>query len=117
MALLFPPAAPALRLIAEDLEPMLAMGGGMSAAAVAELHRELIGAAEMARAQEALAGAEEPVSRRLFAIAGAVEKHLGQPTILDPDDVALLHAAVKDCAAAMARLPEPVGSDDAWDAA
>lgn len=107
MAMLFPPAAPALRRIAEDLEPMLALGGGLSASAVAELHRDLVKAADKARVQEALAGLEDPVSRRLFALAGAVEKHLGQPAFLDPDDVAMLHAAVQGCAGAMERLPEP----------
>jgi hypothetical protein len=119
MAMLFPPAAPALRTIAEDLEPMLALGGGLSADAVAELHRDLMAAAEKARVQEALAGVEDPVSRRLFALAGAVEKHLGQPAFLDPDDVALLQTAVAGCAEAMEALPEPTsGVDDIlWDRA
>lgn len=107
MATLFPPSAPRLRGIADDLAPLLALGGTLSASCVRELHRDLVDAAEAARVQEALAGAEDAVSRRLFAIAGGVEKHVGQPATLDPDDVALLHAALLDCAGAMAALPEP----------
>ena len=112
MAALFPPSAPRLRAIADDLEPLLALGGSLTASCVDELHRDLVAAAEVARVQEALAGPADPISRRLFAIAGGVQKHLGQPTILDPDDVAMLHAALLDCAGAMAALPEPEGGED-----
>lgn len=118
MSTLFPPSAPALRCIAADLAPLLAMGGRLSASAVAELHRDLLSAAATARLQEALAGPDDPVSRRLFAIAGGVEKHVGAPAILDPDDVALLHAAIGDCAGAMEALPEPADADATeWDPA
>lgn len=109
MASLFPPAASALRAIADDLEPLLATGGRLTAFALGELHHQLLAVAGIARMQEALAGPSNPVSGRLFAIAGGLQKHLGQPAILDPDDAALLHAALVDCAGAMEALPEPAG--------
>ena len=112
MANIFTPAAPLLRAIADDLEPLLATGGRLTASAIGELHEQLLTVAGIARVQEALAGPEDPVSRRLFAIAGGIQKHLGQPTILDPDDAALLHQALGDCAGAMEALPEPAAGDE-----
>lgn len=102
---LFTPVAPRLRQLAAEFGAMAEGGGAFHAQAADSLHDELLDLAIGARAEEALACAEEVVSRRLFAIAGAFEKHIGGGCAIGPVDAGLLCAALRAWADALDRLP------------
>lgn len=94
MSTLFRPVAPRLRAIAQEMDPSLEASLHYPPAALTALHEELRELAIDVRAEEALIHAQAVVSDRIFAIVGVLERHLGGPLTLEPDDVVRLHYAL-----------------------
>lgn len=101
MSTLTPKVTPKLVELTRSLGP-LAAGGGLTAAYTKDLVLEILGLGTDCREIEGLAQSNDIPSRRLFALAGLLQKHADTGVHVTPADVRLLHRVLTEVTQAIA---------------